>query len=286
MGLVPGVGPFPVPRGILNLCVSDPHVSFLVACRVLQQGLVPGDFVPCSTRRFTTGSGSGGVSSLIPMGFSNRVRFRGGLVQIPRRVLQLDLVLGSLVPIPHGILQTGSIPAGFAPGSTRGLVAHPQARCTQRCHIPLAAMGTAADRGHPVLRHRGGTQRGPEPLLGTPRRPLRSPPGPHGGSGGSVPPRGGENRAPRVRPVVSAHAMAARYLRAAPALLRLPRCSLPAAGVGQRRHCEWGTPGDVGGALRVRGAAPPRAGCAPDPRGGGSDSSAGRCLKSDPESAY
>ncbi|NWV28247.1 IDHP dehydrogenase, partial [Origma solitaria] len=30
--------------------------------------------------------------------------------------------------------------------------------------------------------------------------------------------------------------MAARYLRAAPALSRLPRCSLPAAGEGQRRH--------------------------------------------------
>ncbi|NXN85887.1 IDHP dehydrogenase, partial [Bombycilla garrulus] len=30
--------------------------------------------------------------------------------------------------------------------------------------------------------------------------------------------------------------MAARYLRAAPALRRLPRCSLPAAGEGQRRH--------------------------------------------------
>ncbi|NXM78594.1 IDHP dehydrogenase, partial [Serilophus lunatus] len=30
--------------------------------------------------------------------------------------------------------------------------------------------------------------------------------------------------------------MPARYLRAAPALSRLPRCPLPAAGVGQRRH--------------------------------------------------
>ncbi|NWT17791.1 IDHP dehydrogenase, partial [Vireo altiloquus] len=30
--------------------------------------------------------------------------------------------------------------------------------------------------------------------------------------------------------------MAARYLRAAPALCRLPRCPLPAAGVEQRRH--------------------------------------------------
>ncbi|NXH28810.1 IDHP dehydrogenase, partial [Myiagra hebetior] len=30
--------------------------------------------------------------------------------------------------------------------------------------------------------------------------------------------------------------MAARYLRAAPALIRLPRCPLPAAGVQQRRH--------------------------------------------------
>lgn len=59
MGLVQGGGDIPNSTRDFKP-VSDPQVSFLVPCRVLQLGLVPRGFVLCSTRGFTTGSGSGG----------------------------------------------------------------------------------------------------------------------------------------------------------------------------------------------------------------------------------
>lgn len=67
-------------------------------------------------RGFTTGSGSGGVWSMIPVGFGNRLRFHAGLLQNPRRVLQLgptDLVLGQIGPGPHS---TRILTDGFDPG--------------------------------------------------------------------------------------------------------------------------------------------------------------------------
>lgn len=84
--------------------------------------------------------------------------------------------------------------------------------------------------------------------------------GPTGGARARTAPGRSEPR-PRsaaTAPVVSAPsrpAMAARYLRAAPALSRLTRCPLPAVSVGQRRHCELlEGGGDLG---KVWGGEPP-----------------------------
>lgn len=151
--------------------------------------------------------------------------------------------------------------------------------------VPRDATSLWWERGPPRIAatlHFGigaGCSDDPRPTAGPCAGPSRALAGPHEGNRGCVPPRGGENRAPVSAPsrpptpwppVTSA---LPRRSAACPAA----RCPPPASS--SAGTVSGDTSGGCGGALRVLGA-----GCAPDTRGGGSDSSGGRCLEWYPDS--